>query len=187
MVLRMCGVVFGLLLAAQAAADTLDMNLHEDALRLTYARGVGPSTRGLNLDVGYLYAKNPGETDQLAHAGLQVIGQNWSKSGNFDIGMGGRLVFGDTKPGSVGGIGFGGHVRFSPVQRIGVGAELYYAPKITSFLDAEEYREWSMYADYQVVAPGFVYIGYRNVEADIKNKGTVRIDDNLHVGMRLLF
>lgn len=186
MVLRVLGVVLGVMAAAQAAADTLDFNLHNDALRATYSRAIGAS-KGLDLDMGYLYAKNPAQTDHLLHVGLQVSGQNWSKQGNFDIGLGGRVVYVDTKPGNSANIAVGGHVRFSPVQRLGFGGSLYYAPKITSFLDSEEYVEWNLSVDYQLLTKAFVYVGYRKVEVDIKNKSRYEVDDNLHVGMRLMF
>ncbi len=186
MVLRVLGVVLGVMAAGQVMADSLDLNLHNDALRATYSRGVGAS-RGLDLDMGYLYAKNPAQTDHLLHVGLQVAGQNWSKQGNFDIGLGGRAVFVDTKPGNGANIAFGGRVRFSPVQRIGIGGSLFYAPKITSFMDSEGYLEWNLAVDYQLLTQAFVYVGYRKVETDIKNHGTYKVDDNVHVGMRLQF
>jgi len=186
MVLRVLGVVLGMVAAAQAAADALDLNLHNDAFRAIYSRPIGAS-KGLDLDVGYLYAKNPAQTDHLLHAGLQVAGQNWSKQGNFDIGLGGRVVYVDTKPGNSANIAFGGHVRFSPIHRLGIGGSAYYAPKITSFLDSEQYVEWNLAVDYQLLTKAFVYAGYRRVEVDIKNKSTYQVDDNLHLGMRLMF
>ncbi len=186
MVLRALGVVLGSMVAMQAAADSLDLNLHGDALRATYSRGIGAS-RGLDLDAGYLYAKNPAQTDHLLHVGLQVAGQNWSKQGNFDIGLGGRAVFTDTKPGNGANIAFGGRVRFSPINRVGFGGSLFYAPKITSFLDSEEYLEWNLAVDYQLLTQAYVYVGYRRVETDIKNAGTYQIDDNLHLGMKMMF
>jgi len=188
MVLRLCGVLLGLtLVAQQAAADSLDLNIHNDAARVTYARAIGAAERGLEFDAGLLYAKNPGETDNVVHAGLMVAGQNWSKQGNFDISVGGRVVAADLKPGNVLDVAFGGRVRFSPINRFGIGGQIFYAPKITSFLDSEEYTEWGVSTDYQLLTQAFVYVGYRRVETKIKNKGTFQIDDNLHLGMKLLF
>lgn len=187
MIWRLCGVLLGLSLAAQAMADSLDVNIHDNALRVTYATALGAPERGLQLDGGYLYAKNPGESDHLLHVGLQVAGQNWSNAGTFDIGVGGRLIYADTKPGNALDLAFGGHVRFSPINRIGIGGQIFYAPKITSTLDSEEYTEWRVTADYQLLTQAFVYVGYRHVETKFKNKGTYVLDDNLNLGMKLLF
>lgn len=186
MVLRLCGVVLGVMVAAQAAADSLDINLHSDALRASYGHALG-ANRGLDLDVGYLYVEEDDEEAHLAHVGLMVSGKNWSQSGNFDISLGGRGVFVDTKPEDGMAIAFGGRVRFSPLQRIGIGGEVFYAPKITSFSDVDSYKEWSVSLDYQLLTQGFVYVGYRKVEIDFDDIGDVEIDDNAHVGMKLLF
>jgi hypothetical protein len=186
MVLRILSVVLGLTAAAQAAAATLDLNLHDDALRATYSTAVGAS-RGLDLDVGYLYLEDRSEDAHLLHAGLQVAGQNWSKQGNFDIGIGGRVVFVDAGPVDSTHIAFGGRVRFSPAPRVSLGASVYYAPDITSFRDSEEYVEWNLSLDYQMLTQAFVYLGYRKVEIDIENGGTHELDDHLHIGMRLTF
>lgn len=188
MVLRFGGVVLGLVLVAQPVmADSLDLNIHSDAIRATYARAIGQAERGLEFDAGLLHAENPGETQDLVHAGLMVSGQNWSKQGNFDISLGGRAVAADLKAGNVLAAAVGGRVRFSPINRFGIGGDVFYAPKITSFLDSEEYTEWNVRADYQLLAQGFIYIGYRRVETKIKDKGTYQIDDNVHLGMKLLF
>ncbi len=186
MVLRMLGVVLGLAVAAQAAADTLDLNLHDDALRATYSRAVGAS-RGLEMDIGYLYVEERSEDANMFHAGLQVTGQNWSKQGNFDIGVGGRVVFVDAGPFEGSNIAVGGRVRFSPMPRVGLGGSLYYAPNITSFMDSEEYVEWNLAVDYQLLTQAFVYLGYRKVEIDVENGGTAELDDHLHLGLRMTF
>lgn len=187
MVLRLCGVVLGLTLAAQAAADSLDINLHSDALRATYGHTLGAS-RGLDLDLGYLYVEDQHDNNaHVVHAGLMVAGKNWSQAGNFDISLGGRAVFVDTDPKDGMAVALGGRVRFSPLQRVGIGGEVFYAPKITSFSDVDGYKEWSVSLDYQLLTQGFVYVGYRKVEVDFDNIGDVEIDDNAHIGMKLLF
>lgn len=184
---RVWGVLAGVAFLGQAAADTLDLNLHSDALRVTYARDVGKSGRGLMMDAGYLYAENPHENDHVLHLGLQVAGQNWSRSGDFDIGLGGRVVAVGTDAGDGLNVAFGGSVRFSPMHRVGLGAQAFYAPEITSFQDSKEYREWALSVDYQLLTQGFVYVGYRRVDSDMDNHGVVQVDDNLHLGMRIIF
>ncbi|GAB4297606.1 MAG: hypothetical protein Kow0096_15720 [Thiohalomonadaceae bacterium] len=186
MVLRILAVVLGVAMVAQAAADTLDVNLHGDALRATYSRPVG-ATRGLDMDVGLLHVEENGYDANVIHAGLQVAGMNWSKQGNFNISLGGRAVFADVEEFEGGHVAFGGSVRFSPMPRVGFGGSLYYAPNITSFLDAEEYTEWGLFADYQLLTQAYVYVGYRNVEVDAENGGSAELDDHVHIGMRMNF
>lgn len=186
MVLRILGVVLGVAMVTQAAADTLDVNLHSDALRATYGHPVGAS-RGLDMDIGLLYAEKRGDDAKVVHAGLQVAGMNWSKQGNFHISLGGRAVLVDVGSFDGGHVAFGGSVRFSPMPRVGFGGSLYYAPNITSFLDADEYTEWGLFADYQVLTQAHVYLGYRHVEVGAEKGGSAELDDHVHIGMRMNF
>ena len=182
---RFHAMALACIVATPAAADSLDINLHDDALRFTYS--TGSFHQGLDLDFGYLYAKKRGHNGHVAHLGLQVAGQNWSDQGEFDVGMGGRLVYTDTRSGDGTNLALGGTVRFSPIHLVGFNASLFYAPNITSFMDSERYREWGVSVDYQLLARGFIYLGYRDVESRYKNRGTHKIDDSLHIGMKMLF
>jgi hypothetical protein len=166
-----------------AMADSLDINLNEETVRVTY--GTNPAgKRGLEVDFGHYF----GESDSsITHVGLHVSGENWSKRGVFDIGLGGRFVFAHTEPFDEGAFAFGARVRFSPVQRVGFGGSVYYAPAVTTFLDGENYREASLSLDYQVLPQGFVYVGYRTIEVDFDGAKDVEFDDRAHVGMKLLF
>jgi hypothetical protein len=170
-------------LSSSAAADSLDLNLHDEALRLTYAFAPG-AQRGLEADLGHYF----NEDDQyITHLGLHVSGENWSKQGVFDIGLGGRLVYVHTDPLDLTGMAVGARVRFSPVQRLGFGGTIYYAPQIVTFMDGENYLETSVSVDYQLLPQGFVYLGYRRIEVDFDDAKDVEFDDKVHVGMKLLF
>ncbi len=80
----------------------------------------------------------------------------------------------------------GVNVRFSPVQRVGIGGHFYYSPDIVTWLDGERYTEWGVRLDYQLLAQAYVYLGYRDIEVDI-NGQAVEIDDTGHVGMKIHF
>lgn len=173
--------------AGQSHADSLDFNLHSDALRATYTMNMGE--RGLSADFGLLYSEDKKRLDDImVHAGLHVSGENWSESGTFDIRIGGRLIH--TSPGSSDFVALapGGQVRFTPIHRVGFGGHLYYAPKIVSFRDADAYREYGVSVDYQILPQAFVYLGYRYIDLDVKNgPNRVELDDNFHVGFRMMF
>lgn len=170
------------------SADNIDLNLRDEAIRASYTMEVS-DTSGLNAELGLLYSEDKDKLDDtLFHAGLHVSGENWSQSGTFDISIGGRVYH--TNPGDLDltAIGFGGQVRFSPVHRLGIGGHVYYAPEITSFDDAETFIESGVRVDYQVLPQAFVYVGYRNIEVDIVDgPDDVELDDNAHVGIKLLF
>lgn len=187
MVSRVWGVVISLLVAAPAAANSLDLNVHDNALRATYAHGIG-AAQNLDLDVGYMYVENRADTtDHVFHIGLQVAGKNWSKQGVFDIGIGGRFVYVDTDFANSANIAFGGQVRLSPLYRVGIGGAAYYAPAITSFSDSDGYWEWTVMLDYQLLTNAFIYAGYRQMEFEHESGHDYEVDDHALVGMKLTF
>ena len=174
-------VIFILLLFSGAVyAKSIDLNLHSDALRFTYAFAVD---KNLVTDLGVLYIDKQRKLDdnELAfHAGLNVV------SGN--VRFGGRAFF--VAPGNAEAlaIGFGGQGRFALTPRIGLGGHLYYAPEITSMLDAEGYHEYSVRLDFKVTPSAYLYLGYRNVKVRIGSReNKVELDDNVMVGFKVYF
>lgn len=178
----------GLVSGSQVLADSLDLNLNDDSMRLTYEaemRGM----KGLAMDAGYYYNDRlKGSDADMAHLGLHVTGDNWSQSGVFNIKVGGRLIYSDVGPYNVMALGLGGEVRFSPVHRLGLSADAYYAPRIASFLDAERYSEYGVKIDYQLLTQAYIYAGYRWIDVEVEQvSGRIELDDAAHVGLKLVF
>lgn len=173
----------------QVMADSLDLNLNDDTMRLTYEADMSSGMKGLLLDAGYYYnERRKGSDADMAHVGLYVTGDNWSDAGVFNIKVGGRLIYTAVDPFDVMALGLGGEVRFSPVQRVGLGANAYYAPRIASYLDGERYSEYGLKLDYQLLTQAFVYVGYRWIDVKVENvSGKFELDDSAHVGLKLLF
>jgi len=117
-----------------------------------------------------------------------VSGENWSQSGTFDISIGGRLIYAAPKNLDLSALAFGAKLRFSPVHRLGIGGSIFYAPSITSFMDADSYTETTLRLDYQILPQAFVYIGHRKIEVDIDGGGkNVELDEGVHLGFKMLF
>lgn len=178
-------------LSTTAVADSLDIDLRDKAFRGSYSMNVSGKS-GLSAEFGALTNEdNEQLNDTMYYAGLLVTGENWSKSGTFNISLGGKFVY--TSPNSVdlGAIAFGGDIRFSPVHRLGIGGSFYYAPEITSFMDCKKYYETNVRVDYQVLPQAFVYANYRSIEMDVEYSGgtatDVEVDKGLSIGMKLLF
>ncbi len=196
----------GMMTGSQVMADSLDLNLNNDSMRLTYEADM-TRDKGLLLDAGYYYNdRRTGSSADLTHVGLYVAGDNWSQSGIFNIKVGGRLIYTDVKqsdlvflfPGpvpyiyeqsfNVMALGLGGEVRFSPVHRLGIGASAYYAPRVASFLDGERYSEYGVKLDYQLLTQAYVYAGFRQINVEAQNSNhKFQLDDSAHVGLKILF
>jgi hypothetical protein len=180
-------------LSTTAVADNLDIDLRDKAFRGSYSTNISGKS-GLSAEFGVLTNEDTKQlNDTLYYAGLLVTGENWSKSGTFNISLGGKTFY--TSPSNwhrdLSAIAFGGDIRFSPVHRLGIGGSFYYAPEITSFMDCKKYTETNLRVDYQVLPQAFVYANYRNIEMDVKYPGGtdtgVEVDKGLSIGMKLLF
>lgn len=183
---RQAFALVGILVAGSAAADSIDINLHDEALRATYEMPL-ETTKGLRAEAGLLYAENDaGDSETMLHGGVLVSGENWSKSGTFDIALGGRVVYATPADLDLLAVAFGGRVRFSPIPRLGLGGHIYYAPDITSFMDSDEYQEVGLRIDYQVLPQAFVYLGNRTIKTKV-NGTTVELDDKMHIGFKMNF
>jgi hypothetical protein len=174
---------------AVASADNIDLNLHDEAIRFSYAKELkGGSTSGLSAEAGLLYSEDQKRlNDTLYHLGLHVSGENWSQSGTFDINLGGRFYYASPEDVDLAALAFGGAIRFSPAHRFGIGGHFYFAPRITSYMDADSFRETGVRLDYQVLPQAFVYVGYRQIEVDIDNAKNVELEDDAHIGFKMLF
>lgn len=180
------------LLSSWAQADSLDLNLNDDSMRLSYEADMSRSSKGLMFDAGYYYNdyqdSNRSDAD-LVHLGLHVTGDNWSQAGVFNIKVGGRLIYTElTSQLDVMALGLGGEVRFSPVHRLGLGVNAYYAPRIATFMDGERYSEFGATIDYQLLKQAYVYVGYRQIDVEIEGVSQkVELDDSGHLGLKLVF
>jgi hypothetical protein len=145
------------------------------------------STKGLSAVAGLLYAEDANNSSEsMIHGGILVSGENWSKSGTFDIAMGARVVYASPADVDMLAVAFGGRLRFSPIPRLGIGGHFYYAPGITSFMDSDEYQEVGVRLDYQVLPQAFVYVGHRNIKADFGGTSW-ELDDDAHIGFKMTF
>lgn len=173
-----------------ASADNIDINLRDEAIRASYSMELKDrGYAGLSAEAGLLYSEDKKKLDDtLYHIGLHVSGENWSQSGTFDISLGGRLYYASPGDADLAALGVGGAIRFSPAHRFGIGAHLYYAPDITSFMDAKRFQETGIRVDYQILPQAFVYVGYRQIEVDIEDgPKDVELDDDAHIGFKMLF
>ena len=178
---RTAAAVLLALASGGALADSLELNLHDEALRATFAHVARP---GMEWDVGHYYNE---DDVTVTHLGLHVSGENWSKAGTFDVGLGGRLLLVRSDEEDASALALGARVRFSPVHRVGIGGELYFAPDITTFDEATRYTEATVRADYQLLPQALLYVGYRVIEMDFDDVDDVEIDDSFQVGMKLLW
>ena len=169
-----------LLISTDVSARSIDLNINSDALRLTYASVV---SKNVVTDVGFLYIDkgNKFKDEEIAwHAGLNLV--------SGDVRFGARALFVTPGESEALAIGFGGQARFALANNIGLGGHFYYAPEVTSMLDAKGYHEYSIRLDFKIAPSGYIYLGYRNMKVSIGDRNNkVEIDDDVMLGFKVYF
>jgi hypothetical protein len=182
-------VAAGLWLAiapASGSAAELDLNLNDDAARLSYAWDVSP--RNLRIDAGWLHHQDRGD---VISVGLHLTGAASAGSDPVVGGLGGKLFFIDPDGTRLDAtvLGIGGFLRYTlpTYNRFNVYGHAYFAPDVLSFGDGDRYQEVEARIGYNVLRQADVYLGvrYSNIEFDPAGERTM--DNGLHVGIQLRF
>ena len=180
-------VVAAGLAALPAAAQTLDINLSDDSAQFKYAALVGGSIYGRSeLSVGFLYHEN-GNT--LSEVGLHVVDEAGSKTPGLILGVGPKLYYATTKKGDALAVGLGGRAQYKvpEVQRLVLAGYFYYAPGITSFMDADSLFEGGLAVEYELLPTANAYLGYRTIQTRMAVRGNAAVDRGLIAGLRFSF
>jgi len=181
--------VLMMLMATPAVkADTFDINLNNDSAQFLY---ITPFTsdagiNGANLEVGMLYTE---ADDYLGMVGLDIKGEAGSGSPGLIAGVGLRGYGIGTSRADIGALAIGGLVHYSPpsLNRLGLVGQIYYSPEILTFMDGKHLQSVELRVEYKVLSQAVVYLGYRNIDADLDGGGSIDIDDGGHLGLRFMF
>jgi len=162
---------------------SIELDMHNKALGFNYINSESIIIQGMGVEAGFLIKES---VKPLIYLGLSVAGKNISESGTFDVNLGGRFYSLQESGNAFSSIALGGKISFSPINRVGLSGHLYFAPDITTFGDSNGVTDLMIRADYQVIPQAFAYIGYRQIDSKLP-AATANLDDNFHVGIKLLF
>lgn len=166
-----------------AAADSLDINLNDDSLEGIYTS----NWRTAEASAGLLY--NDDKEDWVASAGLLALGERQNANRVFQGGLGGKLYMASVSNEDIIALGLGGQVRVYPGNGpIAISGSVFYAPDIVTILDGEEFWEANLRAEFEMVKRrASVYVGYREIQADLDDGRDVTVDNGLHAGVKITF
>lgn len=171
-----------------AAADTLDIGLSDTTAQFKY--GVASGISGKSEVYAELMYND--ENSIIGGVGLLVANDEMNVPG-LTIGVGAKAVVATIKtPGrkNASAAALGAQVRYElPAERrVAFSGELYLAPRIITFGDAERYQQYGARAEFSVSPQVQVYAGYRKTLFRLKS---VTADSVLingpHIGVQLSF
>jgi hypothetical protein len=141
------------------------------------------------MNAGILYNE---DDNGVFDIGLQVIDVAGSKTPGLELGVGPRFYYLRHDKTSTDGVAvaLGGHLRYKipSVPRLAVRATLFYAPRITSGMDADNMSEAGMGISYELLPTADIYLKYRSVRAKFnKGVGSETIDRGGVIGVSFSF
>ena len=179
-----------LLLPGLTQANDLEAALTSETAQFTFRSdsslvGWGGSELGFGLFYNDV-------SDYMAQLSLMQRRQA-SKQNPLTLGVGVRAYAGqlDDLDQDIFAIGIGAELRytFPGVMPMALYLTGHFAPKITSFSDAEEIFDYNLGFQIEILPQTTAFIGVRHLEVDLENfiRDYELDDDRMHVGIRMTF
>ena len=186
MYIRYLCVVMMLLGSAAATAQEIDLTLSDSSALFRYLKQSHSAYGQSELDAGLLYTEN---NDFLLMLGMQVMGEAGSGSPGLNLGIGVKGFTANTDVYDLLVLAIGGELHYSPpsMSRVGLRAQIYHAPNIVAFMDADRFTYSTLSVEYDLLQQAKVYVGYRNVRASINGQSSADLDDDTHIGFRIMY
>jgi hypothetical protein len=69
-----------------------------------------------------------------------------------------------------------------------IGGSVYYAPRVLSFANAENFLEYRLIFDLEVIPNGMLRVGYRSLDTNYAvDTGTYKYNESFYGGFKFLF
>ena len=160
-----------------ATASEFQLGLSDHTAEMIYSSHMNEQAIG---EASWLYDEDDGS---LVGLGFYGVGQRDAISGK----LGGKLFYTDVDGPSGHGLAVGGTITFHASENLSVALDLHYAPSVLSFKDVEHLEQWGGRIAYQLMDTANLFIGYRNVEVDIKKVGDIELTKGGYAGLSITF
>jgi hypothetical protein len=143
---------------------------------------------GADLSLGFFYND---DSDLLGNLGLMVAGMPAGET-PFSFAVGTRFYGGRVKQRNdqtVYALAIGGRGKFTVPANIPmhVGAEIFYAPKITTWSDGKDLLDLTLRYEIEFIPQTLAFVGYRFLRTNLDEGGNAKLDNNVHLGIKLSF
>jgi len=182
--MRLRLIVFALLAAASfsAAAGSVDLNLSNHSIEAKFYANAGAA----DWTFGGLY--NRDTRDRALNVGLLATGDSAIGNSRFEGGLGGKVYSVTVGNADVLALALGGQVRWFPGNgSFALGAYVFYAPHVVTLLDGQRFFDVGVRAEVELIRNSFLYVGYRQVQAELDNQVKLNVDKGAFVGMQIKF
>lgn len=185
------------LMAASAAAafamNSAGININNEDLELNANLDIGQFNENVEPETMYVGIKflDADNNKRVNDDALYEVGFLMKKAmGNsgFEVGLGVKANYTKDYTTLPLGIVFDYALPMNTIVPMSLGADIYYAPKVLSFSDADKYFEYRFEYDAEVINHGHVVIGYRHIKTDYDDaRGDFTYNASAYVGFNFEF
>lgn len=179
--------LFFLTAAFAADAQTFDFSASSESVAFEVNGPVRSiAATDLRYDLGFIY-QDDSRNNTVGSFGLNKgLIKNAGLPG-LDIGAGGRFYLGDIRGADISAIAPGVLLNYTPAveKRVNIMVLVDYAPSILTFNDGKRIFKFDTRFSYEIIDNTHVYLGFRDMEAKIKNAGTYHVDVGWNIGIAL--
>jgi len=176
--------VFVLLAAASfpVAAASVDVNLSNDTIEGKFYGNAGAA----DWTFGGLY--NRDTRDRALNVGLLATGESAFGNDRVEGGLGGKIYSVTVGSGDVVALALGGQLRWFPGNgSFALGTYAFYAPHVVTLMDGQKFFDVGVRAEVEVIRNSFLYVGYRQVQAELDNNVKLNVDKGGFIGLQIKF
>lgn len=180
--IRLLAAAFAAAFSGAVAADSIDINLNDDAVQAIYSTPLGTA------DLNFGFLDNSDRDSWVASAGLLVLGDTRGARGRPEIGLGGKMYVVSVGSQDIYALGLGGQGRVFLNGPVALGGYAFYAPNVVTSGDGKQFWEASARVELEAIKDtATVYVGYRKVRTQLESGPHVTIDSGGHVGLQINF
>ena len=166
------------------------MTLSNDSAQFRYITHSNAGFGDSEIDFGVLYTNSD---EVMGMLGLMVVDDAGSGSPGLKVGLGIKaFTVSATKAGDfdAAALSLGAELNYTLPgfsDRLALNGQIFYAPDIVSFMDANRYMYSTARIEYEVLPQAVVYLGYRRVRIGLSAMPSVTLDSDTHLGVQFYF
>jgi hypothetical protein len=185
-------IIAGIIISSSLllGSSSVELNINDNILEVLSDYSLNDvynmsNNANYNLTLSYLKSQKD-DLNTIIATGLKIQSPYVDELG-LNIGFGVKLVFADNYNDSFKAIPFNIFIDYEINNNINLNINFSYSPKILSFSNANKYQEIQIKANYEVIDNGFLYIGKRDITTDYTDGTSIKFDDDIFFGFKVLF
>jgi hypothetical protein len=136
--------------------------------------------------ISYLRSEKKQDSEIMINSGLKIENPYINDYG-FSVGFGVNAVWIDNSNQSFTALPLSVYGSYILQENITINGQVSYSPNILSFNNARSFRQYNLQANYKLIDNGYVYIGKRDIKTNYKNSVSIKFDDAIFFGFKVLF